>query len=181
MNDLDEQWREIRAIVDRGRKSTGHFAIASVDADGMPNITPVGTVFLRDDRTAFYFDQYTTALAHNLDANPQVCLMAVNRGSLFWLRALLFGRFSSPPGVRLYGTVSAARPATAAELEQVRKRVRPALLLKGGKLLWSNFTNVRDISFTSARLVRYPVMMSHLPDTDSISLADGEGESRSHR
>ncbi|GAB0106494.1 hypothetical protein JMUB6875_54800 [Nocardia sp. JMUB6875] len=160
---LDEQWGEIRAIADRGRRSTGHFAIASVDAEGMPNITPVGTVFFRDDCTAFYFDQYTDALARNLDANPQICLMSVDRGPWFWFRSLLFGRFAAAPGVRLYGTVSAKRPATIAELEQVRQRVRPMLLLPGGKLLWSDFSHVRDITFTSSRLVRYPVMMSHLP------------------
>ena len=34
-----------------------------MDSDGIPNITPVGTVFFRDDCTGFYFDQYTSALA----------------------------------------------------------------------------------------------------------------------
>lgn len=165
LTSLDEHWNQIREIVARGRRTTGHFAIASVDVDGTPNITPVGTIFLRDDRTGFYFDQYTSALARNLDANPQVCLMAVDSGSWFWFRSLLFGRFTSAPGVRLYGTVGAKRPATSAELDQVRRRVRPMLALRGGRLLWSDFSHVRDITFTEFRLVRYPVMMAHLlPD-----------------
>ncbi|TCJ89691.1 pyridoxamine 5'-phosphate oxidase [Nocardia alba] len=174
MTDLYEQWREIRDILDRGRKATGHFAIASVDSDGVPNITPVGTVFLREDRTAFYFDQYTSALARNLDTNPRVCLMAVDRGTLFWFRSLLVGRFAAAPGVRLYGTAGTLRPATDLELAQVRRRVRPMRFLRGGRLLWSNFSHVRDITFTSSRLVRYPMMMAHLPQTDSVPFHDPE-------
>ncbi|MGW4241863.1 pyridoxamine 5'-phosphate oxidase family protein [Nocardia sp. NPDC004722] len=163
-------WGQIRGIVERARRSTGHFAIASVDPQGIPNITPVGTVFFRDDHTAFYFDQYTSALASNLDTNPNVCLLAVDSGSWFWFRSLLVGRFSTHPGVRLYGTAGPRRPATEDELNQVRTRVRPMLALKGGRLLWSDFTHVRDLTFTTARPVRYPHMMSHLPQQDSLPL-----------
>ena len=49
-----------------------------------------------------------------------------------------------------------------AELAQVRRSVRPALLSRGGRLLWGEFTHVRDLTFTDLRPVRYPVMMSHL-------------------
>ncbi|GAB2506211.1 pyridoxamine 5'-phosphate oxidase family protein [Nocardia heshunensis] len=163
-------WGQVREIAERARRSTGHFAIASVDPEGIPNITPVGTVFFRDDSTAFYFDQYTSTLARNLDTNPQICLLAVDSGSGFWFRSLLRGRFSTLPGVRLYGTAGPRRPATESELNQVRNRVRPMQFLKGGRLLWSNFTHVRDITFTTARPVRYPVMMSHLPQEDSLPL-----------
>ena len=152
-------WDDVRAIVARARRSTGHFAIASVDPTGAPNVTPVGTLFLREDRTGYFFDQYTNALGRNADAEPRVCLMAVDSGTSFWFRSLLTGRFSAPPGVRLDGTLGARRPATADELGEVRRRVRPMRLLRGGKLLWSDFTHVRDITVTGFRLVRYPVMM----------------------
>ncbi|WP_421845170.1 pyridoxamine 5'-phosphate oxidase family protein [Mycobacterium sp.] len=92
----DESWRTIRETVARAKQSSMHCAIASVDPDGTPHITPVGTVFLRDDRTGFYFDQYTSALARNIEADPRVCLMAVDTGRLFWLRSLLAGRFIAP-------------------------------------------------------------------------------------
>ncbi|MFF0547130.1 pyridoxamine 5'-phosphate oxidase family protein [Nocardia thailandica] len=166
MTQPTEQWRAILEIVERARKTTGHFAVASVDRHGIPNITPVGTVFFREDGTAFYFDRYTRALAENLATNPHVCLLAVDRGPLFWFRSLALGRFGGAPGVRLYGTVGPLRRATAPELDRVRRRVRPMRLLPGGRLLWSGFDQVRDITFTSARLVRYPAMMSHLPDIE---------------
>ncbi|MEU6558904.1 pyridoxamine 5'-phosphate oxidase family protein [Nocardia nova] len=159
----DAEWHRIREIAARGQRSTGHFAVASVDPDGRPTITPIGTIFLRADRTAFYFDQYTEALTRNLDADPRVCVMAVDSGSSFWFRSLLTGRFSAPPGIRMYGTAGPRRPATEAELAQVNRRVRALRILKGGKLLWSDFSQVRDLTFTDFRQVRYPVMMSHLP------------------
>lgn len=88
------------------RRSTGPLAIASVDADGGPTITPIGAVFLRDDCTGFYFDQYAERLADNLDRDPRVCVMAVDSGSVFWLRWLLAGRFRRAIGVRRYGTAA---------------------------------------------------------------------------
>lgn len=150
------QWDVIRDVV---RRSTGPLAIASVDPDGSPTITPIGTVFLRDDCTGFYFDQYTERLADNLDRNPRVCVMAVDSGSVFWLSSLLAGRFRKAIGVRLYGTAGPRRAAKAEELDAVRRRVRLTQWTKGGRALWSDFSQVRDLTFSEARFVRYPVMM----------------------
>lgn len=159
---LDDHWAEIRRVVERGQKSMLHCAIASVSPDGAPHVTPMGTVFLRDDRTGFYFDKYSSALARNVEAHPGICLMAVNASPLFWLRSLLGGRFVSPPGVRLYGTVGQLRLATEEELQRVEARIRSTRWTKGHRLIWSSFTHVRDIKFTSFRPVSYPSMMDHL-------------------
>ena len=154
--ELARQWDAVRDVV---RRSTGPLAIASVDADGSPTVTPIGTVFLRDDGTGFYFDQYAERLAENVDRNPHVCVMAVDSGSIFWLRSLLAGRFRKDIGVRLYGTAGPRRPATTDELDAVKRRVRHAQLTRGGRALWSDFSHVRDLTFTESRFVRYPVMM----------------------
>ena len=159
---IAEHWPQIARLVSRGQASTIYCSMASVNPDGTPNVTPVGTVFLRDNPSGYYFDHYTSALARNLDANPNICVMAVNAGRLFWLRSLALGRFTSPPGVRLYGTVGALRPATANEIQQVQRRVRSTKWLKGNRLLWAQLTQVRDIAFTTFRPVTYPVMMNGL-------------------
>jgi hypothetical protein len=86
--------------------------------------------------------------------------MAVDGGSIFWLRSLLAGRFSKAIGVRLYGTAGPRRPATTDELDEVHKRVRLMRLTRGGRILWSDFSHVRDLTFTGSRFVRYPVMMN---------------------
>ncbi|MGW4354382.1 pyridoxamine 5'-phosphate oxidase family protein [Nocardia sp. NPDC004582] len=155
---LEQHWDRIRETVSHA----GHCAIATIDADGAPTVAPIGTVFLRDDTTGFYFDQYAEALGRNLDRDPRLSLLAVDGRGLFWFRALLTARFPSPPGVRLYGTAGPRRAATEEELRQVRARVRIPARLAGGRLLWSDFSHVRDISFTGYRPVRYPHMMSHL-------------------
>ncbi len=143
----------------RAQASSGHCAIASVSADGFPNATPVGFVFLRGDGSGFYFDPYTKALAENIQANGRVCVMAVNAGKLYWLSALLSGRFNAPPGVRLYGSAGPLRDATAEEIDLLQARIRSTRWLKGNRLLWSGLTSVRELAFTSFRPVEYPVMM----------------------
>ncbi len=52
-------------------------------------------------------------------------------------------------------------------------RVRLMRLLPGARLLWSDFTHVRDLTFTHFRLVRYPMTMpSDWPaDTDRTTFA----------
>ncbi len=159
---LAEHWPEIQALFARAQASSLHCSLASVSADGVPNVAPIGTVFLRDNSSGFYFDQYTNALAENIQANGRVCVMAVNSSKFYWLRSLLSGRFVSPPGVRLYGTAGPLREATSEELALVRARVSSTRWLKGNRLLWSNFTHVRDLGFSSFRPVVYPVMMEHL-------------------
>ena len=125
---IEEHWPEIRRVVSHGLASTIYCSLASINHDGTPNVTPVGTVFLREDKTGYYFDHYTRALARNLDANPNICVMAVNASFLFWFRSLLLGRFNSPPGVRLYGVASLRRNATEEEIRKIERRVRPTRL-----------------------------------------------------
>jgi uncharacterized protein len=156
------QWPQIRRVLLRAQRSSVHCAVASVGPDGAPNVTPIGTVFLRDDGTGYFFDQYSSQLARNLANNPRVCVMAVNVSRWFWLRSFLLGRFTSPPGLRLDGMAGPLRPASPQELQAIAERVRPTRWLKGSRLLWSDFTQVRDLDFHAFRPVRYPHMMDGL-------------------
>lgn len=159
---IENHWDEIRIVVAKGQASTIYCSIASVDTDGMPNITPIGTVFLRENLTGYYFDHYTSALAANIDLNPDICLMAVNSGFWFWLKSLWVGHFIAPPGVRLYGKAGPLRLATQEEIELMEARVRLTKWLKGSRILWSGFTHVRDMNFNSFRPVTYPKMVGGL-------------------
>ncbi|GAA6134451.1 hypothetical protein NBRC116188_12400 [Oceaniserpentilla sp. 4NH20-0058] len=159
---IKQHWLEITNVIQQAQKSNMHCAIASVDENGIPNITPIGTVFLRDDQSAYFFDSFTSQLASNVQHNPNVCLSAVNSSTMYWLKSFFKGRFSSAPGVRLYGTMGPLRAATQEELTAVAKRIKPKKLFKGSKLIWSDFTHVRDIKFTEFRPVQYPKMMEGL-------------------
>ncbi|MEC8444157.1 MAG: pyridoxamine 5'-phosphate oxidase family protein [Pseudomonadota bacterium] len=156
---LRTQWPDIKKTLEQAQASAVHCTIATVSPGGMPHITPVGTVFLRDDQTGFFFDHYAVALGDNIDCNPNVCVCAVNVGRWFWLRALVTGQFTATPGVRLYGQAGPARTATEDELRLIHDRVKGASRLKGAKQLWSDFSVVRDIQFTDFKAVTYPMMM----------------------
>lgn len=159
---LASHWNEIVKVIGIGQRSSMHCSIASVDDQGTPNITPIGTVFLRGDQTGYFFDTFTSKLASNIEENQNICLMAVNTNSSFWLKSFFKGKFPTPPGVRLYGTVGSLREATEEELKAINKRIKPMSWLKGSKLIWSSFTHVRDIHFNDFRPVQYPKMMEHL-------------------
>ena len=91
--DLKANWKQIRATFDAALKSSMHCAIATTDADGNPHVTPIGFIFLRDDYTAFYFEEHARKLPRNLQQNPRVCLLLVNTSRRLWATALLRGRF----------------------------------------------------------------------------------------
>jgi uncharacterized protein len=159
---IKEHWPQIKSVIERGQRSMLHCAIASISPEGTPHLTPIGTVFIRDNQSGYFFDKYTNGLARNIEANANVCLMAVDARPSFWFRSFFLGRFISPPGVRLYGKVGALRSATPDELTAIQQRVKPTLWLKGSRALWSGFTHVRNIDFTEFKPVMYPVMMEHL-------------------
>jgi hypothetical protein len=156
---IKDNWQKVKKVLESGQASTIYCSIATVNPDGSPHITPVGTVFLRDNQTGYFFDHYAESLGQNIDQNPNVCIMAVNSGRFFWLRSLLKGKFVAPPGVRLYGTVGPIREATEEEIEKIEKRVKPTKWMKGARMLWTDFTHVRDIEFSRYKPITYPMMM----------------------
>jgi hypothetical protein len=160
--DLKTNWEQVKQVFESGIKSSLHCAIATVGADGFPHVTPIGFIFLRDDYTAFYFEEYTHKIPHNLQHNPRVCLLTVNSGGWFWLRSLFAGRFASAPGIRLMGVARERRLASAREKETYRARVRPFRRLKGYGLIWRDLSYVRDIQLESFEPVAYPKMTDGL-------------------
>jgi hypothetical protein len=160
--DIRRDWQAIQQVFDAALASSKHCAIASVDVNGVPHITPIGFLFLRDDCSAYYFEQYSKRLPENYKSNANVCLMVVNSDSRFWFKALFTARFAALPGVRLYGRAGDLRPASAAELTALQRRIGPAKHLPGAKLIWSGLRTVRDIALDRVEPVRYPKIMEHL-------------------
>jgi len=162
ISNVEKQWPAIRQLFWRALLSSIHYAIASVDEDGNPHVTPIGSVILRDPGVAIYFERFTTALPNNLAHNNKVCILAVDSRRLFWLRSLVTGRFATPPAIRLYGTVGKLRKATDAELQLWRARVRPAKLTRGYRRIWADMTMVREIHITHAKEMIIPTMPAGL-------------------
>ena len=144
-----DKWNLIRPIFDNAFKSCKHFAMATVNADGSPHITPIGSLILREDPTGYFFDEYCTRTRENLSRNPRVCFLAVNADRTFLVKSLIKGKFSAPPAVRLMGTVKELREATPDELAAWHSRVAFARLTKGYEIMWSRMHSVRDVQFDS--------------------------------
>ncbi len=155
----DKHWRHIRALVLRAFPSSLHFAFGTVNADGTPHVSPIGSLVLkRNEPKGLYFEAFTARVPQNLENNPRVCILAVNSSRWFWYKALFRGRFSDPPAVRLIGTAGERRKATPREIELWRKRVRRVRWLRGFHLLWGQFEFVREIEFDAFEPVQLGVM-----------------------
>ncbi|MET0091313.1 MAG: pyridoxamine 5'-phosphate oxidase family protein [Candidatus Thiodiazotropha sp.] len=162
--DLFKDWEAIRTLFKASLKSSFHFAIASVNEQGEPHVTPIGSLILDEPGRGYYFERFTQQLPKNLLHRQRVCVLAVNSGFGFWLGSLLRGRFAQPPGLRLYGTVSEPRAATEAERARWLRRVRPARFTRGHAMMWSEMDRVREIEFDRVDPVRIGKMTQGLYD-----------------
>lgn len=152
-----ENWPSIRRNFRYGFATNLHVAIATVDADGQPNATPIGSFFLhRGDFSGFYFEIFSQSIPANARTNPKVCIMAVNSGKWYWLKSLLFGKFKSPPMTKIYGELGERRPPTAAEIERGNRRLGRMKQLPGGKKLFGNMAFVREVRFHAFEVAKLP-------------------------
>ena len=152
--DVEQHWSKICDLMNK----CFFCAIATVNEDGSPHITPIGSVILREDCTGYFIQAFTVKMLKNLERDPRVCILSVNASFLFWVLALLMGYFPTPPAVRLRGVVGAKREGTKEQLGAFRQQVRFARVLKGYDLLWGNLKYIRDIRFESFEPVQLGTM-----------------------
>lgn len=145
---LNENWSEIKQLFRQSFKSSFHYAIASVNENGEPHVTPIGSLILGKPGHGLYFEEFTKQLPRNFQTSKQVCVLAVNSSRWFWIKSLIGGRFASPPAVRLYGTAGAVREATEKEIKLWQHRVKRVSFSKGHAMMWANMRTVRDIEFS---------------------------------
>lgn len=155
---LDDDWPRIRAHF-RGLTAC---SIATVDADGSPRVTPIGSLFLRGDGTGFFLERFTSALPANLDRDPRLCVMGVRTGTWTWLRALARGSFREYPAMRLHGIAGPRREAHAEEIARFARKVRLATPLRGHRAMWRGFSHARDLTFERAEGVNLGPMTAAL-------------------
>ena len=141
----DSQWKEIRKHL--SKTSLRRWSFATVNDMNEPHVAPIASLFLRDDKTGFFFDILATNTSKNLENNNKVCVMTLTQGKMFWFKALRKGKFPSPCGIRLKGTVGEKRKSTEEEITTFRKVIHRARKMKGYNILWKNLDYVRDITF----------------------------------
>ena len=149
--DIVEHWPQIKQIFKASFRSSFHFSLATVDREGLPHVTPIGSLILGEPGEGIFFEEFTRRINGNTSQHSRVCVLAVNSGRWFWLRSLLGGRFKSMPAIRLYGSLGSARAATDTERELWQKRVRMLSFTRGHKIMWQDMGRVREIHFTHCK------------------------------
>ena len=159
---LKENWQKIRMHFRKSFGANMHVAIASVDKDNQPTVTPIGSLFLNDNQTGFYFEKFAKKLNSNSKTNKNICVLAVNSSNLFWLKSLFNMNISSYPALKSYGELGVKRGATEKEYRAFQRRIRQTTRLKGSKYLWQDMSMVREIKFTKAEKINLGTMTKDL-------------------
>lgn len=160
--DLDKDWNEIRKHFNKSFSSNFYVSVASVDAENNPTVTPIGSMFLNDNKTGFYFEKFPSKLPKHAKENPNVCLLGVNSGRIFWIKALFKGTFSNYPAIKLYGKLGEKRKASDKEISRLNRRMRTTKGLKGNTYMWKTMEFVREIEFTKAEKINLGKMTENL-------------------
>ncbi len=151
--DIKSDWKSIRIHFSKSFKSCLHVSVASVDAENNPTITPIGSLFLNDDQTGFYFEKFPSKLPKHAEQNKNICVLGVNSNRWLWIKSLFKVKFNEYPAVKLYGVLGERRKATEKEIKRLDRRMRSTKGLKGNTYLWSDMKYVRDIIFTKAEKI----------------------------
>ena len=159
---IKQDWNQIRTHFNKSFSSNFYVSIASVDLYHNPTVTPIGTLFLNNDQTGFYFEKFPSKLPQHAKNNPNICILGVNSRRLFWLKALYKGKFSHHPAIKLYGKVGQKSRATSKQIKRLDRRMKLTNGLKGHNYLWKNMAYVRNIIFTKAEPIHLGRMTSTL-------------------
>lgn len=160
--DIKSNWPEIRNHFNRSFRTNFHVAIASVDTDNNPTVTPIGSLFLNKNCDGFYFEKYPRKLREHAEHNKNICILAVNSGRWFWIKSLFRGKFKTYPGIKLYGVLGDQREATKIEIAKLNRRMQATRWLKGNHYLWGSMTYVRDIQFNKVEKINLDAMTKEL-------------------
>lgn len=160
--DILTDWNKIRKHFNKSFSSNFYVSVASVDSENNPTVTPIGSLFLNDNQTGFYFEKFPSKLPENANTNPKVCLLGVNSGRIFWVKALFKEKFTDYPAIKLYGELGEKRKATEKEIARLNRRMKITKGLKGNRYLWGKMENVRDIKFTKAEKINLGKMTTAL-------------------
>ncbi|WP_438711371.1 hypothetical protein ACSTS3_00470 [Aquimarina muelleri] len=160
--DLHANWNKIRQHFNRSFKSNFHVSIASVDVNNNPTVTPIGSLFLNNDQTGFYFEKFPSKLPEHARINKNICVLGVNSGTLFWIKSLFKEKFSKYPAIKLYGELGERKKATDKEINRLNRRMKATNGLKGNTYLWGSMEYIREIQFIKAEKINLGKMTSEL-------------------
>ncbi len=160
--EIESNWKEIKKHFNTCFRTNFHVAVASVDQDNNPTVTPIGSLFLTAQGKGFYFEKFPKKLPLHAEHNRSICVLGVNSNTWFWLKSLFRGKFNAYPALKLYGTLGNKRGATPVEIERLQRRVKNTNGLKGNSYLWGTMEYVREIEFTRVEKIQLGAMTQEL-------------------
>ena len=160
--DIISNWDKIKQHFNKSFRSNLHVSVASITSDNIPTVTPIGSLFLNNDQTGFYFEKYPVKLPMYSKINKKICVLAVNSNRWFWLNSLFRGKFKSYPGIKLYGELGEKRKATEIEIKRLNRRMKMTKGMKGHKYLWENMKMIRVLNFTDVEIINLGEMTRDL-------------------
>ncbi len=119
-------------------------SVATVNAEGMPHVSPIGSVVLNNSQSGWFFQKFTKNIPLNAEHCEYATIMAVNSSRWFWLKSLLKGAFKQPPAMRILVKLGQVRPATEKEGGKFKRRVNIFKRTKGYDMMWKDMSHIRE-------------------------------------
>jgi len=143
--DKEKDLRSLRRHFNQSVSSSFHVSIATVNPDGSPWVTPIGSFLITRDGVGIYFEMFANQMTKNFQENNQVVIMGVNSGFWFWFKSIIRGKFHHSPALRLVGNVGPLRKPSEEEIKIISKRFDKFKGTHGHKIMWSKIGNIREI------------------------------------
>lgn len=161
--DIDKElWNQLKPLAGKVFGSSLHFAMATINSDGTPHVTPIGSLILTNPGEAYFFEVLARQLPRNLDRGSPIAVLGVISSLRLWVPSFVAGRFRSPPAFRLLGVAGERRPSTPEEKARWRRKVRFLRWTRGYDVLWANVDTVRELRFHELLPVSIGPMTSQL-------------------
>lgn len=128
-------------------------SVATVDPDGIPHVSPIGSVVLEDKNQGWFFQKFTKNIPINTIGSEYATIMAVNDNKWFWLKSILKGRFKQPPAMRILVRLGQLKPASEQQSKKFRRRVGLFKRTKGYRMMWQEMSDVREFEIIEYRPV----------------------------
>jgi hypothetical protein len=140
---LARHWSAIRAL----HRDADGAVVASLNDDGSPHMTPIGSLVLRRDGTGYFIEAFARRLPHNIERDDRLSVLIADSRQSVFLAGLVRGRFRRPLAVRLIGRAGERRLLSPEELSRFRRAVRWLRWTRGYGRLWSDLRYAREIVF----------------------------------
>jgi hypothetical protein len=128
-------------------------SVATVTEDGIPHVSPIGSVFLINKDKGFYLEKFTKNIPKNSKNMPYATLMSVNVSKWFWMKSLLKGQFKTPPAIRMVVKIGELREKSEQEASAFKKRVSLFKMTKGYALMWKDMSLIREFEIVDYKPV----------------------------